>query len=53
MVVETNEQMRPTDLEDMNQQLCDVIKRCKSPLSDSHLRLCVKSVIVCVMSDLT
>ncbi|XP_029004192.1 biogenesis of lysosome-related organelles complex 1 subunit 5 [Betta splendens] len=27
MVVETNEQMQPTDLEDMNQQLSDVIKR--------------------------
>ncbi|XP_026216917.1 biogenesis of lysosome-related organelles complex 1 subunit 5 [Anabas testudineus] len=27
MVVETNEQMQPTDLEEMNQQLSDIIKR--------------------------
>lgn len=39
MALETNEQMLPTTLEGMNQQLSDVTKRCKPPLSDSHLRL--------------
>lgn len=48
MVVETNEQMQPTALEDMNQQLCDVRKRCKTPLS-----VCAKGLLVRVFSYLT
>ena len=45
MVLETNEQTLPTNLESMNQLLSDITKRCKSPFSDSHLRLCIKSKI--------
>lgn len=50
MVQDTNEQMQPENLEDMNQQLSDVIARCKSPPSESHLRLCFKLYFSCVMS---
>lgn len=40
MVLEATEQMQPTTLEGVNQQLSDVIKRCKFSLS--HLRLFFK-----------
>ncbi|XP_023269722.1 biogenesis of lysosome-related organelles complex 1 subunit 5-like isoform X2 [Seriola lalandi dorsalis] len=40
MVVETNGQMLPTNLEGVNQGvMSNIIKRCKSPVSDSHLQL--------------
>lgn len=39
MVLEANEKMLPENLQDINQQLSDVIARCKSP----HLEInCIK-----------
>uniref|UniRef100_A0A4W6D1H7 Biogenesis of lysosome-related organelles complex 1 subunit 5 n=1 Tax=Lates calcarifer TaxID=8187 RepID=A0A4W6D1H7_LATCA len=49
MVVEANEQMLPTNLEGTNQDMMsNIIKRCKSSLSDSHfaLQLCFENYVI-------